>query len=214
MLAYHYTSEYFDGGGVTMTVPEDELRSVSTSLPMTEEQDDGFATTDEPLLLNNVLVYALAEKYGTAKLKEIAKAKFQDRVGSLLSAREFPEIVRELFRSMPLTDRGLRHILSQICAQRGRRIVNRWLSHANPNMKKIRFCSGRWAELLYRQLEWKFSKPPFLFLEQSSESYSYVLVTGATGFIGAHIVDALLARWLNVRGATHSAEKAKATLEA
>ena len=125
MLAYHYTSEYFDGGGVTMTVPEDELRSVSTSLPMTEEQDDVFATTDEPLLLNNVLVYALAEKYGTAKLKEIAKAKFQDRVGSLLSAREFPEIVRELFRSMPLTDRGLRHILSQICAQRGRRIVNR-----------------------------------------------------------------------------------------
>jgi hypothetical protein len=28
----------------------------------------------------------------------------------------------------------------------------RWVSHANPNMKKIRFCSERWAELLYRRV--------------------------------------------------------------
>lgn len=35
----------------------------------------------------------------------------------------------------------------------------------------------------------------------------YILVTGSTGFIGAHVVDNLLARGYSVRGATRSAAK-------
>ncbi|KAH8434862.1 uncharacterized protein LDX57_012493 [Aspergillus melleus] len=41
-----------------------------------------------------------------------------------------------------------------------------------------------------------------------------ILVTGATGFIGAHIVDALLSRGLRVRGATRSLEKGNAMIQA
>ncbi|KAL4934305.1 SDR family oxidoreductase [Aspergillus undulatus] len=42
----------------------------------------------------------------------------------------------------------------------------------------------------------------------------FVLVTGATGFIGAHIVDALLARGIRVRGATRSIAKGEGMMKA
>jgi len=144
MLAYLYTSEYCDenysGSAAVEVSPEegpwpaneseDKERSISPSQATTGEQDDPFVAddpsvaVDEPSLLNNVLVYAIAEKYGITELKEMAKAKFQDRAGSLLSAEEFPEIIRELYRSTPSSDRGLRDIVSQVCAAQGRTIID------------------------------------------------------------------------------------------
>ncbi|KAJ5152766.1 uncharacterized protein N7482_009244 [Penicillium canariense] len=41
----------------------------------------------------------------------------------------------------------------------------------------------------------------------SPQNPSHILVTGSTGFIGAHVVDNLLARGFSVRGATRSATK-------
>ncbi|KAH8177379.1 NAD dependent epimerase/dehydratase family protein [Sarocladium implicatum] len=47
-----------------------------------------------------------------------------------------------------------------------------------------------------------------------TSSMETVLVTGATGFIGAHIVDCLLRRGLKVRGATRSLAKGQLMLDA
>ncbi|KAH7120238.1 hypothetical protein B0J13DRAFT_567658 [Dactylonectria estremocensis] len=44
--------------------------------------------------------------------------------------------------------------------------------------------------------------------------HQFVLVTGATGFIGAHIVDTLLSRGIRVRGATRSLAKGDAMIKA
>ena len=41
-----------------------------------------------------------------------------------MSTKAFPEIIRELYRSTPSSDRGLRDIVSQVCAKQGRTIID------------------------------------------------------------------------------------------
>jgi nucleoside-diphosphate-sugar epimerase len=48
----------------------------------------------------------------------------------------------------------------------------------------------------------------------ANQTPKLVLVTGATGFIGAHIVDTLLSRGIKVRGATRSLAKGDAMIKA
>jgi uncharacterized protein YbjT (DUF2867 family) len=45
------------------------------------------------------------------------------------------------------------------------------------------------------------------FEKYEANGIRHILVTGSTGFIGAHVVDNLLARGFSVRGATRSAKK-------
>jgi nucleoside-diphosphate-sugar epimerase len=56
-----------------------------------------------------------------------------------------------------------------------------------------------------------FQQPSYVFtpcdLAYRANRSRHVLVTGSTGFIGAHVVDNLLDRGFSVRGATRSAAK-------
>ena len=98
------------------------------SLPESAEQGEASTTggegDSEPWLLDNVLVYIIGEKYGVGGLKELAKAKFRDQAERLLSIKEFPEIIGNLYGSTPASDRGLRDVVSHICVHQVRKLVD------------------------------------------------------------------------------------------
>jgi len=75
-------------------------------------------------LLNNVLVYAIAEKYYIPELKELAKAKFLDQSHRLLSTNLYPEIIKLVYESTPSSDRGLRNAVALACVEETKALVD------------------------------------------------------------------------------------------
>lgn len=115
MLEYIYTLGYCEKEKQSISTPGESM-----------EQDDTTATADDTgvQLLNNVYVYAIADKYFIEGLKQMAKEKFQSQAESLLFVGQFAEIIRELYGSTMSSDRGLRDIVSRICAQQGKTIID------------------------------------------------------------------------------------------
>lgn len=74
-------------------------------------------------LQNNALVYALAEKYEIVELKSLAIERFNARAGAgggtgfTWLSDDFSDIVRAVYEMTPDNDRGLRDVLTEICAE-------------------------------------------------------------------------------------------------
>ena len=68
------------------------------------------------VVLNNVRVYALAEKYDVQPLKELSKGRFL--VGSLSkwTLDDILTVLKQVFDTTPATDRGLRDIMLNVCS--------------------------------------------------------------------------------------------------
>jgi hypothetical protein len=69
--------------------------------------------TESTHLVTHAKVYAIAEKYGIAGLKELARSKFADQIDLHLSSPEFSEACQEAYESTFHTDRGLRDVIVQ-----------------------------------------------------------------------------------------------------
>lgn len=67
--------------------------------------------------MNNVRVYALAEKYNIPALKELAKTKFQNCKADY-SYPLYRDVINAVFNSTPDTDSGLRDIVILKCAKK------------------------------------------------------------------------------------------------
>lgn len=87
------------------------------------ELDYATSETDEEIceakqaqlrMLNNVDVYALAEKYNLPGLKELAAKKFR-RDACKCPLKGLAAIARETYTSTPSSDRGMRDLVIQIC---------------------------------------------------------------------------------------------------
>ena len=68
-------------------------------------------------LMNNVLVYALANKYDIPELKTLAKAKFSTLVGGQSSLEDLSTTANAVFTTTPASDLGLRHIVINVCSE-------------------------------------------------------------------------------------------------
>lgn len=93
----------------TQTTIGGEARSMGTSPKIEEEY------LYDPKRLNNVLVYAIADKYDIRELKELAKRKFHALVKDEWSNLEFEAVRDAVFGSTPSQDMGLRDIMCQFC---------------------------------------------------------------------------------------------------
>lgn len=115
MLTYLYTLDYDDtddrpATAVAAVQNTDGLMADPTSKP--EVVDDAIASHCKRM--NNIRVYALADKYDIPALRELAKTKFNDHT-TPSSFTHLREAINEIYESTPETDSGLRDsIISRI----------------------------------------------------------------------------------------------------
>ena len=115
MLTYLYTLDYDDQDASNATAMEESQNTGghdtdSSSKP--EKVDD--ATAIHRKRMNNVLVYALAEKYNISALKELAATKFVGCEGPVAFAQH-QDLVNAIFESTPDTDMRLRNVVILDC---------------------------------------------------------------------------------------------------
>lgn len=65
--------------------------------------------------MNNVVVYAVAQKYDIPELKELAKERLTKslREGGLMA--DLPSIVDAIYETTPSTEVGLRNVATAFC---------------------------------------------------------------------------------------------------
>ena len=72
-------------------------------------------------LMNNVTVYAIADKYGIPELKELAKTKFKPL---LQCTSKTPIFVNAIFETTRSTDPGLREVAIKFCQSHIRTVLD------------------------------------------------------------------------------------------
>ncbi|KAI4124820.1 MAG: hypothetical protein LQ341_007033 [Variospora aurantia] len=118
------TAEETNGKGTvanassTSSAQIDNAISQVTSDASESEREDESVHHKVSAIMNNVAVYALADKYNIASLKDLAKEKFENRCAcfrweteSLVATLEF------VYTSTPPADQGLRNVMARVCFQ-------------------------------------------------------------------------------------------------
>lgn len=77
------------------------------------EQEEPTVDVQKSHLVTHAKVYAIAEKYGIAGLKVLARQKFAQELDLHLDGPDFPEACQEAYESTFHTDRGLRDVIIQ-----------------------------------------------------------------------------------------------------
>ncbi|KAL8748348.1 MAG: hypothetical protein Q9184_007371 [Pyrenodesmia sp. 2 TL-2023] len=128
MLSYLYTTGYDDedhvdewkenGSSKAMTLDTvaDHVQGEATSTAQPLEEPEP-ARSNVSALMNNVLVYALAEKYDIQSLKDLAKEKFELRSATPWEEDNLIAVAELVYTATPATDRGLRDVIAWNCSK-------------------------------------------------------------------------------------------------
>ena len=126
MVNYLYTLDYDDDG-----LPASAQHYMVDGTKPTTSQKETTAPTprlDElwrhnKKMMNNVVVYAIAQKYDIEELKEFATAKFRDLLFLEEPNDAFPEIVGTVFETTLSTDPRLRDVVVEYCTGHSTKII-------------------------------------------------------------------------------------------
>ena len=102
MFQFLYTSEY------------------NETIQITAVHDNGYPQTNDISLEANechIRLYAIADKYDIQDLKSLAKSKLQSSISDRWPIPFFPALIQGVLNSTPPKDRGLRDIITLICAR-------------------------------------------------------------------------------------------------
>lgn len=69
---------------------------------------------DDPALLKEARVYALANMFFLEDLKAFATAKLQQKLEELWTSESFPECIREVYATTPESDRAMRSAVVEV----------------------------------------------------------------------------------------------------
>ena len=131
MLKYLYTLDYDDHGEAASVANYTLNKGASENIPATtvteEQQWSARDPSNYPELLNNIAVYAIADKYDIPELEVLAATKFENAIqcsGIEEDLASLPIIVDAVFDTTPDTKCGLRNIVIKYCESWKEKIVD------------------------------------------------------------------------------------------
>ena len=118
MVTYLYTLDYDDDGRLAsvqhyMANGTEAATSQAQAIPTTPLSEKKLLRHAK--MINNVAVYAIAQKYDICELKVLAKAKFHDLLWLKAPTNALHEIIGVVFETTTTTDSGLRNVVVEYC---------------------------------------------------------------------------------------------------
>ena len=124
MLTYLYTLTYDDEGDAASAehymVNGAKISKAAPTLspPLSEEELSRHAK-----MMNNVVVYAVAQKYDISELKELATFKFRQLLWLKAPSPSLLHVVDAVFETTSIADSGLRSVVAKYCIKYRTEIV-------------------------------------------------------------------------------------------
>lgn len=126
MLTYLHTFAYDDEGDVAsaqhyMVNGMKAVNSQASTTKTTSNLADERLRVEEPLrhrkLMNNVILYAAAHKYGITELKKLASAKYCELLRLKITSHGLPNLIDAVFGITFVTEPELRNVLVEFCTK-------------------------------------------------------------------------------------------------